>query len=125
MIITMSQQPGSQGYEQQAMYRALYNNMKMQVWQQQQSTYALYSTGSPTLHQAHEQHQERTGEETGLNVQYTQRRPRRTLHVCSYDTDFDDQDDRTDEHIEDIEDDRTDEHIEEIGVTLIVSFHHD
>ena len=40
-----------------------------QLQRQQQSTHALDSTGSSTLHQIHEEQQERTGGQTGLALQ--------------------------------------------------------
>ena len=123
-MMPMSQQPEPLGYEQQAYCRGWYHNMKgqnEQMQQEQQSTHALYSTGSQALHQAHEQHQERTGEETELNVQYMHRREPRTYGEWnhnymqgrpprnvrewkhdSFDYRSDEQDDRADEDIGDI-----------------------
>ena len=59
------------GYEQREFYRGAYVGMKMQVQmqQQQQSTHALDSAGSSTLHQIPEEHHERTGGQTGHALQ--------------------------------------------------------
>ena len=58
-------------------YRDAYVGMKMQVQmhQQQQSTHALDSAGSSTLHQIPEEHHERTGGQTGLALVVMDRRP--------------------------------------------------
>ena len=65
------------GYEQREFYRGAYAGMKMQVQmqQEQQSTHALDSAGSSTLHQIPEEHHERTGEQTGLALVVMDRRP--------------------------------------------------
>ena len=66
-----------QGYEQREFYRGAYIGMKMQVQmhQQLQSTHALDSAGSSTLHQIPEEHHERTGGQTGLALVAMDRRP--------------------------------------------------
>ena len=65
------------GYEQREFYRGAYAGMKMQVQmqQQQQSTHALDSAGSSTLHQIPEEHHERTGGQTGHALVAMDRRP--------------------------------------------------
>ena len=71
----MPQQQKPMGYD---MYRGLcmFNDMQMQQLQrQQQSTHALDSAGSSTLHQIPEEHHERTGGQTGLDLVVMHRRP--------------------------------------------------
>ena len=51
-----------------------YNKMMFQQLQQQ-STHALDSAGSSTLHQIPEEHHERTGGQTGLALRAMDRRP--------------------------------------------------
>ena len=65
------------GYEQREFYRGAYDGMKMQVQMQkeQQSTHALDSAGSSTLHQIPEEHHERTGGQTGHALVAMDRRP--------------------------------------------------
>ena len=65
------------GYEQREFYRGAYIGMRMQVQmqQEQQSTHALDSAGSSTLHQIPEEHHERTGGQTGLDLVVMHRRP--------------------------------------------------
>ena len=94
-----------------------YNDMQMQQLQrQQQSTHALDSTGSSTLHQIPEEHQERTGGQTGLALQ---NRPTRAFGGYN-DDDYIDEDgpSRTSselEHAHDIDDDS-----EDIGACMAV-----
>ena len=66
-----------QGYEQREFYLGAYIGMKMQVQmqQEQQSTHALDSAGSSTLHQIPEEHHERTGGQTGLDSVVMHKRP--------------------------------------------------
>ena len=66
-----------QGYEQREFYLGAYIGMKMQVQmqQEQQSTHALDSAGSSTLHQIPEEHHERTGGQTGHALVDMDRRP--------------------------------------------------
>ena len=57
-------------------FRGLYVYNKMRFQQlQQQSTHALDSAGSSTLHQIPEEHHERTGGQTGLALVVMDRRP--------------------------------------------------
>ena len=77
MMPTMVQQ-WPQGFGQQPMYFTACNMIEMQMQQmppypqyygqQQLPTYNWDMPASPALHQAPEQHQERTGEQTGLTL---------------------------------------------------------
>ena len=90
-----------------------------QVQQQQQSTHALYSTGSSTLHQAHEEHQERTGGQTGLALHNRFRRPPKTYSEWKHDDYIDD--DPPPRTVSELSHDHDiDENIEDIGACRAV-----
>ena len=87
MIIPMMHmmvQQWPQGFGQQPMYFPACNMTEMQMQQmppypqyngqQQLPTYTWHMPASPAPHQAPEQHQERTGEQTGLNLELPPRR---------------------------------------------------
>ena len=83
LMPTMGQQ-WPQGFGQQPMYSTACNMTEMQMQQmppypqyygqQQLPTYNWFMPASPALHQAPEQHQERTGEQTGLPLERSPRR---------------------------------------------------
>ena len=96
--------------------RGMHQYNKMMFQMQHQSTHALDSTGSSTLHQIPEEHQERTGGQTGLALQ---NRPTRAFGGYN-DDDYIDEDgpSRTSselEHAHDIDDDS-----EDIGACMAV-----